>query len=322
VTTSTGTASVIVIGGPTASGKSGLAVDLAERLDGVVINADSMQVYRDLRVLTARPDAVDEARAPHRLFGILDAGDVCSAARWRNLAIAEIAAAHAAGRRAIVVGGSGLYLNALMFGLAAVPPVPGAIRAAARARLAAQGSAALHAALAARDPAMAARLTPGDGQRIVRAWEVLEATGRSLADWQVAGVGGAAAFVYDVVLLLPPRSDLHGSCDARFVAMVAGGALDEVRKLEGRLARNELTGDVPLLKALGVPELRALLRGETTRDAAIAAAQQATRRFAKRQTTWFRHQVPAQAAPPLNRVVRTAEKYSVDLSDRIFSEIS
>jgi tRNA dimethylallyltransferase len=312
---------VIVVGGPTASGKSALAMDLAERLDGVVVNADSMQVYRDLHLLTARPSPEDEARVPHRLFGVLDGAEVCSAARWRALALDEIAAAHAAGRRAIVVGGTGLYLRALMSGIAAVPPIPEAVRAAARKRHAATGGAAFHAALAARDPAMAVRLAPGDSQRLVRAWEVLEATGRSLADWQADAVADTP-FAFDVVLLLPPRDVLYASCDRRFVAMVEGGAVEEVRALTDRVAAGEVATVAPLLKALGVPELRAYLRGEIGRDAMIAAAQQATRRFAKRQTTWFRHQVPADATPPLRRVLRTDEKYSVALTEEIFLKIS
>jgi tRNA dimethylallyltransferase len=312
---------VVIVGGPTASGKSALAIALAERLDGTVVNADSMQVYRDLAILTARPTAADTARVPHRLFGFLDAADFCSAARWRDLASAEIAAIHETGRRAIVVGGTGLYLRALMQGMAAVPPIPAAVRTAARARHAELGAAAFHAALAGRDPVMAARLAPGDSQRVVRAWEVVEATGRSLADWQ-ADATDAAPFAYDVLLLLPPRSALYAACDARFDAMLATGALDEVRALEARVADGAVANDAPLLKALGIPELRALLRGDLDRAGAVAAAQQATRRFAKRQTTWFRHQLPAAATPPVRRVMRIDEKFSDKILDEIFSKIT
>ena len=312
---------VFVVGGPTASGKSAFAMALAERFDGVVINADSMQVYRDLAILTARPSAGDEARVPHRLFGLLDAADTCSVARWRDLALAEIDAAHADGRRAIVVGGSGLYLRALMSGIAPVPPIPQAVRDAARARHGELGAAAFHAALAGRDPVMAARLAPGDRQRTIRAWEVIEATGRSLADWQ-AETAAAVPFVFDVVLLLPPRAALYAACDSRFAAMLDAGALDEVRALDARVANGEVAGAAPLLKALGVPELRGLLHGACDRAGAVAAAQQATRRFAKRQTTWFRHQVPAEAVVPVRRLLRYEAKYSDDKFDEIFSKMS
>lgn len=313
---------VIIVGGPTASGKSALATLLAERLGGVVINADSMQIYRDLRILTARPGAEDEARAPHRLFGLLDAGDVCSAARWRDLAVAEVEAAHASGRRAIVAGGTGLYLRTLMSGLADVPPVADEVRRQARVRHAEIGADAFHAALAARDPAMAARLAPGDTQRVLRAWEVFEATGRSLAEWQAATRARAAAWWFDMVLLLPPREVLYAACDARLAAMVTEGALDEVAALHARAVRGEIAPDVPLLKALGVPELRAHLCGDMALDAAIVAAQQATRRFAKRQMTWFRHQVPLDPVRPLHRVLRLSEKFSVSNFEEIFSKIS
>ena len=313
---------VIVVGGATASGKSALAMALAERLDGTIVNADSMQVYADLRILTARPSPADEARVPHRLFGLLDAGDICSAARWRDLAIAEIDAIHAAGRRAIVTGGTGLYLRALMSGIAAIPPIPDAVRRQARAQHAEQGAAAFHAALAARDPAMAARLAPGDGQRVIRAWEVLEATGRSLADWQAASDHQPAPWRFDVVLLLPPREALYAACDARLETMLGAGALDEVAALDARIASGSLADDVPLVRALGVPELRAHLRGDLDRDAMTRAVQQATRRFAKRQMTWFRHQIPAEAAAPLRHIERYEEKYSIGLVDKIFPKIS
>ena len=318
----TETPPVIIIGGPTASGKSELAIALAEQLDGVVINADSMQVYRDLRILTARPGVTDEARVPHKLFGFLDAGDICSAARWRDFAVASIDDAHAAGRRAIVVGGTGLYLRALMSGLADVPPIPDTVRRKARARHAELGGAAFHVDLAERDATMAARLVPGDSQRTIRAWEVVVATGRSLADWQAAGESGNARFVFNVALLLPPRETLYASCDRRLGDMVAEGAVDEVRALYAGVDAGRLVAELPLFKALGVPEMHKYLRGETSLDAAIAAAQQATRRFAKRQMTWFRHQIPQRSRPPLRHIFRYEEKYSVSILDRIFSNMS
>jgi len=307
------TAPVIVVAGPTASGKSALALALARRLGGVVINADALQVYRDLRILTARPMPEEEEQAPHRLYGVLDAADTCSVGRWRALATGEIARARAAGLRPIVVGGTGLYIDALVRGLADIPPVPAAIRASVRARLAAEGPAGLHAALAARDPAGAATLRPGDPQRLARAWEVLEATGRPLADWWADARAGVSER-FDIVTLEPPRDALYAACDARLAGMVAAGALDEVRAL---LARG-LSDDAPALKAVGVAELARHLAGETGLAAAIAAAQQATRRLAKRQLTWFRHRVPRKG----EGAIRLSEKYSFANMTEIFSKIS
>ncbi len=279
-------APVLVIAGPTASGKSALALALADSLGGTIINADSMQVYRDLRVLTARPGPDDEARVPHRLFGVIDAGETCSVGRWRALALDEIAAARAVGRLPIVVGGTGLYLQALVRGLAVVPPIPAEIRRAARALHAELGGAAFHARLATRDPAGAPRLAPGDTQRLVRTWEVVTATGRPLGDWQRVpldgGIGAAAA-----VVLLPPRAALYAACDARLVAMMAGGAVAEASAL---LARH-LDAALPAMKAVGVREIADWQEGRIGRAEAIAAAQQATRRYAKRQYTWLRHRM-------------------------------
>lgn len=277
---------ILIVAGPTASGKSALALAIAQAFGGTVINADSMQVYRDLRVLTARPGPDAEARAPHRLYGVIDAAEACSAGHWRTLALAEIEAARDAGRLPVLVGGTGLYLHALVHGLAAVPPIPAVVRAEARALHAELGGAAFHARLAARDPEAAARLQPGDSQRLVRAYEVVLATGRTLGDWQRApspgGVGDIAA-----VLLLPPRASLYAACDARFAAMLEGGAVEEVRAL---LARG-LAAELPAMKAVGVREIAGMLRGRATRDETVAAAQQATRRYAKRQITWVRHRM-------------------------------
>lgn len=278
---------VLVIAGPTASGKSRLAFDLAATHRGTVINADSMQVYRELRILTARPGEADTARVPHRLYGILSAAEPCSAARWRTLALAAIEEARRDGRLPILVGGTGLYLKALFEGLAEIPPVPQEVRDAARARHRELGSEVFHAELARRDPESAARLSAGDTQRLVRAWEVVEATGRTLPDWQRAGDAGTDAHVYRTILVMPPREALYAACDARFDAMVAGGALDEVRAL---LALG-LDPALPAMKSLGVRELARHLAGEWTLEQAADKARQATRNYAKRQTTWFRHQL-------------------------------
>lgn len=312
-------APVIVIGGPTASGKSGLALAIAERLDGVVINGDAIQVYRDLCLLTARPGEADERQVPHRLYGVLDATQTCSAGRWQEMALAEIAAAKEAGKRAVVVGGTGLYLRALTEGIAPIPDIPADVRAAARARHAEIGGAAFYAELDARDPVMAARLQPADGQRLMRAWEVFEATGRSLAQWQDEPVE-APALDFTMIVLTPPRDDIYAACDARMDDMVAGGALDEVGALMKRAESEKLDPNLPVLKALGYAELASHLAGRTTLEAAVAAAQQQTRRYAKRQMTWFRHQLPdRESAPPANIEVL---KYSFVNYVEIFSNIS
>jgi tRNA dimethylallyltransferase len=280
---------LVVIGGPSASGKSALALQLAEASDGVIINADSMQLYRELPLLSARPSAADEARVPHRLYGVLAADDPASAGRWLQLAADAIAATVAEGRLPIVVGGTGLYLKALLHGLAPVPELPAAARRAAEARLEHLGAPGLHAELAERDPAMAARLRPSDRQRLVRASEVLSATGRSLAAWQAEPVWRLA--LPAPVLgraLLPPRRELHERIAARLRAMVAAGALAE-------LAAFRAAGpppDLPLLKAVGVAELLAHLEGRLELAEALARAIVRTRQYAKRQITWLRHQLP------------------------------
>ncbi|WP_372397243.1 tRNA (adenosine(37)-N6)-dimethylallyltransferase MiaA [Azospirillum sp. HJ39] len=282
---------VIVIGGPTASGKSGLALAIAEAFGGTVINADSMQLYADLDLLTARPPAADLARAPHRLYGVLTAAERGSAARWREMALAEIAAARTEGRLPVVVGGTGLYLRALMQGLSEVPAVSDDIRAAAHARLAAVGGEAFRAELVARDPA-SAKLNPGDTTRLTRAWEVLEATGQPLSHWQSLAPQGAPEDLRFIVHVLdPPRADLYAQCDRRFELMMEQGALEEVRRLDALAREQDLAPDLPVLKALGVPELRRFLQGDIALEEAVALAQQSTRRYAKRQVTWFRHQI-------------------------------
>lgn len=281
------TTRIIVVAGPTASGKSALALALAERFGGTIINADSMQVYRDLDIVTARPLAAELTRAPHRLYGVLDGAELCSAARWAALAEAEIAAAAAARQLPILCGGTGLYLRALLNGIAPVPPIPDDIRAAARRRHAELGGAAFHAELAGLDPEAAARLEPGDSQRLMRAYEVVRATGTTLAAWQRAAAPDNR-FAPLVFILLPPREALYAAIDGRFAQMVERGALDEVRALAAR----GLDPALPVMKAVGVPELSAYLDGVMALDAAIGAAQQASRRYAKRQYTWFRHQLP------------------------------
>ena len=279
----------ILIAGPTASGKSALALTLAEQRGGTIINADSMQVYRDLRIITARPTPDEERRAPHRLYGHIDAAENYSVGRWCREAAAELAAAKADNRVVIIVGGTGLYFNALSRGLAAVPPIPAAIRDEVRARLAGEGVAALHAELAVRDPAAAAQLRPADRARVTRALEVVLATGRSILDWHEENKPATIDLNTTVkVFLMPDRDELAHRIDARFDAMMAAGALDEVRALAAR----KLNPSLPAMKAHGVPWLIRHLTGEVTLAAAIEHAKLETRQYTKRQATWFRNQLP------------------------------
>jgi tRNA dimethylallyltransferase len=276
---------VWLIAGPTASGKSGLALALAEATGAEIVNADSMQVYADLRVLTARPGPDELARAPHRLDGVADGAEAWSVGRWLRAATQVLAEIAARGRLAIVVGGTGLYFRALTRGLADIPPVPEESRAAAEAEYHAEGEGAFRMRLAVLDPAAAARIAPGDRQRLVRAMAVARATGRALSDWQ-AGGETPALDNWRGLVLDPPRAALYARCDARLAAMVEEGALDEVAALMTR----GLDPALPVMKALGVPEFAGHLRGEASLEEALAAARQATRRYAKRQTTWFRNQ--------------------------------
>jgi tRNA dimethylallyltransferase len=279
----------ILIAGPTASGKSALALKLAGRLGGVIVNADSMQVYRDLRIITARPSAEEEARVPHRLYGHVDAAENYSVGRWCADASAALTEIWKAGRVPILVGGTGLYFKALTQGLSVVPPTPPEIRTAVRARLDVQGVAAMHAELMRRDPAVAARLKPNDKMRIGRALEVLESTGRSLADWHRDGMPAILDSRRAVgVFLAPDRAELHRRIDARFDAMLAAGALDEVRALDAR----RLDPLLPAMKAHGVPWLRRHLAGEIGLAEAAEGGKLDTRRYTKRQATWFRNQMP------------------------------
>ncbi len=280
---------IILIAGPTASGKSALALELAEKLRGVVVNADSMQVYRDLRIITARPTAKEEQRVPHRLYGRVDAAENYSAGRWRTDAMATLEATKRYGRVAIVVGGTGLYFNVLTRGIAAVPAIPPEIREDVRARLTADGVTVLHAELKERDPVAAARLMPGDRARISRALEVVLATGRSILDWHQEGNAASLDTARaPKIFLMPDRDELLRRIDARFDAMMAEGALEEVRTLAAR----NLDPELPAMKAHGVPWLVRHLRGEMGLEEAVEGAQRDTRQYTKRQATWFRNQLP------------------------------
>jgi tRNA dimethylallyltransferase len=280
---------VVLIAGPTASGKSALALGLARRLGGVIINTDSMQMYRDLRVLTARPTPEEEAAVPHRLYGTVDAAVNFSAGAWVGAAERALAETRAEGRVPIFVGGSGLYFKALTRGLSAVPPIPSELREAVRARLARDGVEALHAELARRDPAAAERLKPRDRTRIARALEVIEATGRPLNDWHCDGLPPVLPQdAFRALFLAPEREALYARIDARFDAMLKAGSLDEV----ARLAARKLDPLLPAMKAHGVPALIRHLNGQISLAEAATIGKADTRHYAKRQFTWFRHQLP------------------------------
>ena len=274
-----------LIAGPTASGKSALALALAEAANGIVINADSAQIYHDLPVLSAAPSAEEQARAEHRLYAVRDGALPCSAADWAALAKEEIARAHGLGKLPILTGGTGLYLRTLLDGIAPVPPIDPEVRKIIRGRTVAENRIELQRL----DPQGAARLGPADTARIARTLEVVKATGRPLTDWQAEREGGiAGAIELRPLILLPPRDWLYARCDARFAAMVEQGAIEEVKRL---LAR-KLDPDLPVMRAIGVPEIAAMLRGDMSWEQMMAAGRQATRRYAKRQYTWFANQPP------------------------------
>jgi tRNA dimethylallyltransferase len=275
-----------VIAGPTASGKSALALALAQQIGGVIVNADSAQVYRDLRVLSAAPTDEDLRRAEHRLYGIQDGALPCSAADWAAMAAREIAELHADGRVPILVGGTGLYLRTLLDGIAPVPAIDPVVRTRVRETMVDEN----HAKLRALDPAAAARLKPNDSARINRALEVILSTGRTLAEWQKereSGIGDRVEL--RAIILLPPRKWLYARCDERFARMIEEGAVTEVEALLGR----KLNPNLPVMRAIGVRQISSYLLGEHSLDEAVMAGQQATRRYAKRQYTWFAHQPPA-----------------------------
>lgn len=278
----------LLILGPTASGKSGLALALARRLGGVVINADSRQLYADLRILTARPSVEEEAQAPHDLYGMLAGDAVASAMWWRTQAEAALARAEVAGLVPIVTGGTGFYARALLDGLPDMPDVPAEIRDAVNARLAETGPEAAHVTLARVDPALAAALKPGDSQRIARGLAVFQASGRPLSDWQAAPPPGPPpGWMFQSVVLEPARADLYAACDGRLVTMFESGAVAEVERLRAL----GLPDAAPVRQSVGVPEIEGWLDGRHDRATALRLAQADTRHYAKRQQTWFRHQL-------------------------------
>lgn len=281
------TGRIWLIAGPTASGKSALGQKLAQAVDGEIVGADSMQLYAGLTVLTAGPSPEELAQAPHHLFGVADPADGWSVGRWQRAARQAIDDILGRGRDAVVVGGTGLYFAALTKGLAEVPEIPAEARARAAADFEAMGEEAFRARLAEVDPAAAARIAPGDRQRLCRAWEVHAATGVSLTDQQVRAEGALPAGSWSAVALEPPRDVLYARCDTRLQGMLDRGALDEVRALAAR----DLDPALPAMKAVGFREFAAHLRGEVDLSTALDAARQETRRYAKRQMTWMRGQM-------------------------------
>jgi tRNA dimethylallyltransferase len=276
---------VALIAGPTASGKSALALEFAKRSGGVIVNADSAQIYRGMPILSAAPTAEERAEVEHRLYAVRDPADPCSAAEWAKMARDEIAEIHAEERLPILVGGTGLYLGTLLDGIAPVPPIDAAVRQRVRSQSVEQNRAELET----HDPEAAARLRPTDKTRIARALEVVVSTGRTLAQWQQHREGGIGSEIdLKPLILLPPRDWLYARCNERFEGMFERGAIDEVRALLARA----LDPSLPAMRAIGVREIAAFISGEMTRDHVISAGQQATRNYAKRQYTWFAHQPP------------------------------
>jgi tRNA dimethylallyltransferase len=277
-----------LIAGPTASGKSALALRLAEETGAEIVNADALQLYRDLRVLSARPSPEDEARAPHHLFGVADAADGWTVGRWLKAVLAVLDDIEARGRPAIVVGGTGLYFRALTQGLADIPSVPTAVQREVEARFDTLGEANLRGELRAVDPHAEARIAANDRQRLTRALAVAQATGRPLSAWQADTRPALGTETWRAAVLEPPRDVLHTRCNARLEIMMEQGAVEEAAALTARGLEDRL----PAMKAVGLRELAAHARGDTTRAEALGAAQAATRQYAKRQTTWFRNQTP------------------------------
>ena len=279
---------ITLLAGPTASGKSRRALDLAQRTGAVIVNADSQQLYADLRVLSARPSAAEEALAEHRLYGVADAAEAWSVGRWSRTVMPLMADLAAAGRPALLVGGTGLYFTALTMGLADIPDIPPEVREAAGAAFDSDGEAAFRRRLAGVDAAAAARIEAGDRQRLTRAWAVAQHTGRALSDWTADTTPLLAPGSWTGLVIEPDRAPLYADCDLRVAQMVEAGALEEVRALVAR----GLDPALPAMKAVGVREFAAYLAGETTLEHAVEATRQATRNYAKRQLTWFRNQTP------------------------------
>ncbi len=283
---------ILIIAGPTASGKSARAIDVARQRNGVIINCDSMQIYDGLRILTAQPPPEDLERAEHKLYAALHPNDPCSAGTWRQMVDPVIREVLAQGKTPIIVGGSGLYIKALTEGLSPIPDVPDDIRRAAVAKQKLLGNPAFHAELEKRDPVMAARFHPFHTARLIRAWEILDATGKSLAEWQKEDrLAPPDDWNFEIEIIIPDRPVQHQRCNDRLLWMIENGVLEEIKELSKRVESGEIRTGIPLLKALGYKQLLAYINGELSKDEAISQAQAKTRQYAKQQVTWFRHQL-------------------------------
>lgn len=283
---------IYIIGGPTASGKSSRALEIAHKTDGVIINCDSMQIYDGLHILTAQPLEKDLKQAPHRLYSVLHPNETCSAGNWREMVEPLIHKVLEQNKTPIIVGGSGLYIKALTDGLSPIPDIPQEVRNVAMARQQELGNPAFHEELMKRDPVMAARFHPFHTARLVRAWEVLEATGKSLSEWQkLPLIAPPDNWHFEIEVIIPGRPILHKRCNDRFVWMIDNGALDEVESFAARVESGEINHNVPLLKALGYREILAYIKGEISKSESIEKAQARTRQYAKQQITWFRNQL-------------------------------
>lgn len=286
---------ITVICGPTASGKSAHAMMMARAQDGIIINADSLQMYPRLPLLTAQPKTEDKAEIPHRLYEILPDDMMCSAQAWRQMAAIEIRAAWDAGQHPIIVGGTGFYLKALIEGLSPIPDIPDDVRAWAEDLCDKIGVENFHASLMEKDPEMGARLHPNDRQRIIRAWEVLAHTGRSLAQWQrEERIDTDPEFIFEIMCILPERAVLYERCNLRLCEMVRANMIDEVRVLDDLIMMGKVDDQAPVTRALGFRAFQSHVRGEIDIETALLLAQNETRHYAKRQMTWFRHQITPQ----------------------------
>lgn len=284
---------VNVVIGPTASGKTSAAIEKARAINGVIINADSMQIYDALPILTARPTDEEQAAAPHRLFAALPPTEKCTAERWRDMAIIEIERAFENGQTPILCGGTGFYIKALMEGLAPIPDIPEDIRAKTVALQEELGNPAFHAALAEIDPVMASRLNPQDTQRLIRAYEVMRATKKSLSYWQQLPHEGLppADWEFEIDVIMRPREELHERINQRFDIMMEMGALEEIKALSARVDAGDIPLDAGIIVAHGFRPFRAYLKNEISFDEAAERTKAETRQYAKRQTTWIRHQL-------------------------------
>jgi tRNA dimethylallyltransferase len=287
-----------IIAGPTASGKSALALERAMQNNGVIINVDSRQIYKDLPILTAHPAPEEMQSAPHRLYGVLDANTHTSAGNWREMAVPVIEETLAAGKTPIVTGGSGMYLKTLMEGISPIPDVPDEIRTAAVAKQKELGNPQFYEELKKRDPETAALYHPMHTARLVHAWEILEATGKPLAYWQsLPKEKPPEDWHFDVTLVMPEREELYKRCDARFLKMLEAGAAEELEEFDARVERGEIRPDSILIRTLGAEPLRQWRKGMLSKEEAIVRAQTETRQYAKRQVTWFKHQIKTSDHP-------------------------